>query len=237
MHDRQFRELATRLLNAGVSPRRVRRLVSELRDHFEDLRKELSATGLSSQEVDAEAFAILGTGAMVEDALARSELRSWLRRWPWIGFTVAPIAMFALLFVSTLAALVFSLDFAVNSLGLDFAGRAGLRSFAQAVPGIAVWVIPIAAAWVCCALALSRRAPAIWAVVGALLICSVGALTNTQVEFPPEARHGVMSAGIGFSTEALLLPLSRTALTLAVVLAAYFWLRYSQSRAESSQAA
>jgi magnesium-transporting ATPase (P-type) len=235
MHDRRFREVAAQLVNAGVSPRRVRRLVAELTDHCDDLREELLATGLSREEADTEAVARLATDAMVEDVLARPELRSWVRRWPWISFTVVPIAMFAVLFVATLAALVFSIDFAVNSLGLDFGGSTGLRSFARAVAGFAVWVLPIAAASACCALALSRRAPAIWTMVGVLLISSIGALTNAQVEFPPAAPHGVVGAGIGFSTDALLLPISRAALTLTVVLAAYFWLRNSQRRAESAE--
>jgi len=232
MRDRRFHEIAFQLLNAGVSPRRVRRLVAELADHHDDLRNELSATGLSRQEADTEAFARLATDAMVADVLARPELRSWVRRWPWIAFTVVPIAMFAVLFVGMLATLVFSLDFAQNSLGLDFGRSAGLRSFTQGLLGAAVWILPIVAASACCALALSRRAPALWATAGVLLVSALGAVTSAQVEFPPAGPHGVLSAGIGFSTDALLLPISRTALTLAVVLAAYFWLRNSQSRAE-----
>ena len=231
---RDFRDVATQLLDAGVSPRRVRRLVSELTDHCDDLREELSATGLSHQEADAEALSRLAADAMVKDVLARPELRSWVRRWPWVAFTVVPIAMLVVLFVGTMAALVFSIDFAVNRLGVDIGGTAGLRSFAQALPGVAVWVMPIVAASACCALALSRRAPAIWTVVGVFLTSSIGALTNAQMEFQSAAPHGVISAGIGFGTDALLLPISRTALTLTVVLAAYFWLRNSQQRAESA---
>lgn len=234
MHDHRFREVATRLLDAGMSPRRVRRLVAELTDHFNDLRNELVATGSSSQEAETEAFARLATDAMVEDVLARPELRSWVRRWPWIAFTVVPIVMFAVLFVATLAALVFSIDFAVNSLGVDLGHSTVLRTFARALPVAVMWVLPIIAASACCALALSRRVPAIWATVSVLLISSIGALTNAQMEFPSAAPHGVVGAGIGFSTDALLLPIGRTALTLTVVLATYFWLlRQSRSRGGS----
>jgi hypothetical protein len=235
MRNRRFREVAVQLINAGVSPRRVRRLVSELNDHCDDLREALMATGLSREEADTEAVARLATDAMIADVLARPELRSWVRRWPWISFTVVPIAMFAVLFVATLAALVFSIDFAVNSLGVDFSGSAGLRSLPRVLLALDIWVLPIIAASACCALALSRRAPAIWTIVGVLLISSIGALTNAQVEFSPGAPHGVFNAGIGFSTEALLLPISRAALTLTVALAAYFWLRHLQSHAASSR--
>jgi hypothetical protein len=232
MRDHRFHEITFQLLNAGVSPRRVRRLVAELADHHDDLLAELNATGLSRQEADTEAFARLDTDAMVADVLARPELRSWVRRWPWIAFTVVPIAMFAVLFVGMLATLAFSLDFAQNSLGLNFGSSASLGSFTRGLLGAAVWILPIIAASACCALALSRRAPAIWATASVLLVSALGAVTNAQVEFLPAAPHGVLSAGIGFRTDALLLPISRTALTLAVVLAAYFWLRNSQSRAE-----
>ena len=80
MRNLRFREVASRLLNAGVSPRRVRRLVAELTDHCDDLREELMATGLSRQEADTEAVARLATDAMVEAVLSRPELRSWVRR-------------------------------------------------------------------------------------------------------------------------------------------------------------
>src|SRR4051812_34998068 len=115
---RDFHHVATQPLNAGVSLRRVRRLESELADHYDDLREELSATGLSQQEAETEALARLATDAMIKDVLARPELRSWVRRRPWIAFTVVPIAMLAVLFVATLATLAFSIDFAVNRLGV-----------------------------------------------------------------------------------------------------------------------
>ena len=232
MRDRAFREVAAQLLDAGVSPRRVRRLVAELVDHHDDLREELSAAGLSRQEADTEAFARLATDAMVADVLARPELRSWVRRWPWIAFTLVPLASFAVLFVGMLATLAFSLDFAQNSLGLDFGSSARVRSFTQGLLGAAIWTLPIVAAAASCAVALSRRAPAIWAMISVLLVSALGAVTSAQVEFMPAAPHGVLSAGLGFSTDTLLLPISRTALTLIVVLAAYFWLRNSQRRAQ-----
>jgi hypothetical protein len=232
MRDRRFHEIALQLLNAGVSPRRVRRLISELADHHDDLREELSAAGLSSQEADEEAFAKLATDAMVAEVRARPELRSWVRRWPWVAFTVVPVALFATLFVAMLLTLAFSLDFAQNSLGLNFSTSARLGAFTQGLLGTAVWILPIVAASASCALALSRRAPAIWAMISVLLVSALGAVTNAQVEFMPVAPHGVLSAGLGFSTDTLSLPMSRTALTLAVVLAAYFWLRNYQRRAE-----
>jgi hypothetical protein len=88
-----------------------------------------------------------------------------------------------------------------------------------------------------CAVALLRRAPAIWAVVGVVLISLIGGLTNAQLQMPPVVSRPAFGAGIGFSTESLLPPLSRAALTLTVVLLAYFWVRSSRMRVGSTDAA
>jgi hypothetical protein len=234
MRNSRFHDVAERLLNAGVSPRRVRRLISELADHFDDLREELKARGLTSEEADAEATSRLATGALVEGVLARPELRSWVRRWPWAAFTVLPVAMYASLFATELAVLVFSVEFAKNELGMDFSSSAWLVLTVRTLLGGAEWALPIVAAGACCAIALLRRAPAIWATTGVVLISLLGALTNAQLDLPPAVPRAALGAGIGFNTESLLLPISRAAVTLTVVLVAYFWIRHTQNRAESS---
>jgi hypothetical protein len=236
MRNSQFRDVAEQLLDAGVSPRRVRRMMSELADHYDDLREELRARGLSSEEVDAEAFARLGTRALVEGVLARPELRSWARRWPWLAFTVVPLGMYAALSVATILIAIFSIDIAKSAMGVEFASSSGLQVLARALLGSVVWVAPIVAAAACCAVALSRRVAAIWAVVGVVLISCVGALINAQLELPPVVTRPAIGAGIGFSTDSLLPPISRAALTLTIVLSGYFWIRRARSRATSSQA-
>jgi hypothetical protein len=117
------------------------------------------------------------------------------------------------------------------------AGSAGLVLVVRALPGGAVWALPIVAAGACCAIALLRRVPAIWATTGVVLISLPGALTNAQLDLPPAVPRAALGAGIGFSTESLLFPISRAAVTLSVVLVAYFWIRHTQNRAESSHEA
>ena len=233
MRNTRFRGIAEQLLNAGVSPRRVRRMVAELADHFEDLREEMEARGLSRQEAELEAAAKLGTGALIEGVLARPELRSWVRRWPLAAFTIVPLAMFASLFIAAMAALVIAVELAKNGLGIEFANSTGLQLFGQVFLGGVIWALPIIAAAACCAVALSRRAPAVWVVVGVALISLIGALTNAQIELPPVVPKAAFGAGIGFSTKSLLLPITRAACTLTAVLPAYFWFRGVQKRASS----
>src|SRR5258706_14441396 len=80
----RFAGLSERLLRAGVGPRRVRRLVSELEAHFDDLVAELQSTGLSRSESESQAAVRLGTeDVLAASIITRPELRSWARRWPW----------------------------------------------------------------------------------------------------------------------------------------------------------
>jgi len=237
MRNTLFPGVAEQLLDAGVSPRRVRRMLAELTDHFEDLCAELQAGGLSRQEAEAEAASRLKTEALVDGVLARPELRSWVRRWPWLAFTVVPIAMYAALSVATIFATVFSVEFAKNMLGMDITSSVWMRLFARTLLGSVVWVLPIVAAAACCVVALSRRVPAIWAVVGVVLVSSIGAVTNAQLQLPPVVPRPALGAGIGFRTDSLLLPVSRASLTLTIVLVGYFWFRMMQMRGRSSQTA
>jgi hypothetical protein len=115
MHEVRFAGIAERLLRAGVAPRHVRRTVFELAGHFEDLRTELRARGLSEAEVDTEASARLGADAIVDATLAQPELRSWTWRRPVIAFTILPLATYAALFVTTLRLLVIGVNVSARS--------------------------------------------------------------------------------------------------------------------------
>jgi hypothetical protein len=76
-----FASLSERLLRGGVAPKYVRRTVTELRDHFSDVKDEALASGLSHDEAEREASSRLGTeDVIVDDILAKPELQSWAAR-------------------------------------------------------------------------------------------------------------------------------------------------------------
>jgi hypothetical protein len=234
MRNGQLGDVAERLLQAGVSPKRVRRTASELSDHFDDLRQEMIASGLSNDEANAEAYARLRVDLLVDSYLTSSGAQSWVRRWPLPAFTVLPLVIYSALFVSAVAILPASAELAKAALGFDLATSNALRCFGQAYLNSVVWLSPIAAAAACCAIALARRASATWAVIAVVLIGSIGALTNAQLQIPPTGPATTINAGIGISTESLLLPAIRAAVTLIVVLLAYFWLRQAQKQSTSA---
>ena len=232
MHEVRFADIAEQLLRGGVAPRHVRRTVFELSAHFEDLLDELRARGLSEEDAAIEASARLGADAMVAETLARPELRSWMRRRPLVAFALMPVAAYVALFVIGLSLLLGCVELAQKEFGMSLARSNGLQSLAVAVmPGI-VWFLPASVAAACCGIALTRRAPLCWPIVGAALVSLLGATTNAQLTFPPMVDSPAFGAGVGFSTDAMSLPLFRAGATLFVVLLPYIWLGRRQLRAE-----
>lgn len=95
-----YRSLSRTLLRGGIAPRRVRRIVDELRDHVQDLRTDAIAKGMTELEAASWASSRLGSVQQVADEmLARPELRSWTGRWPWAMFTLLPPFLMAALVV------------------------------------------------------------------------------------------------------------------------------------------
>src|SRR6266571_1398831 len=96
-----FHELRERLLRAGVTPRHVRRYLTELADHLADLRAEEERAGRS--RADAESAALVRLGGVDNLAKAMIEQRqfqSWCVRARcfvsppsafWLGPTSLPV--------------------------------------------------------------------------------------------------------------------------------------------------
>ncbi len=83
MPEPRFDSLQRSLLDSGVAPRCVRRIVVEVGEHYEDARQEALDYGLKPDEASAEARARLGNEAsIVSAASARPELLCWAHRWP-----------------------------------------------------------------------------------------------------------------------------------------------------------
>jgi len=230
MRETRFAGVAEQLLRVGVAPRHVRRMVFELSGHFEDLLDELRARGLAECDAEAEASARLGAEGVVAAVLARPELRSSMRRWPLAAFVILPVAAYAALFVAGLTLLVVCVEFAEKGLGAPLASSNSLQHLATAFLTGITWLLPATVAAWCCAIALARRAPLLWPIVGVALISLLGATTNAQLQLPPLVDRPALGAGIGFSTEALFLPLFRAGATFLVVLLPYIWLGRVQPR-------
>ena len=98
MPDPDFKRLANRLLENGIPPRRVRRTLGELEDHYRDIVDEAIVNGVSDEDARAQAAARLGDmDDVVAGMLACPDLRGWAFRHPRIAVVFYPVAcLFAL---------------------------------------------------------------------------------------------------------------------------------------------
>lgn len=98
MREPDLSRLRGRLLDSGISPRRVRRTVRELEDHYRDLVDEAADNGVPLEEARKRAAARLGDmDDVVAGMLASPNLRGWAYRHPRIAVVFYPVAcLFAL---------------------------------------------------------------------------------------------------------------------------------------------
>ena len=98
MRDPMFERLRSELMEAGVAPRHIRRLVSELSDHIEDLRLEALSVGKSKQEAYEFAVGRIGDQKLIAQGMRENaDLRTWIYRYPRIARVYLPVAWALLL--------------------------------------------------------------------------------------------------------------------------------------------
>lgn len=98
MHDPMFETLRSELLESGVAPRHIRRLVSELSDHVEDLRLEALSGGKSEHEAIKFATGQIGDQKLIADCMrSNADFRAWIYRYPRIARVYLPVAWALLL--------------------------------------------------------------------------------------------------------------------------------------------
>lgn len=98
MHESNFRELRTGLLQAGIAPRHARRTVREIRDHFEDIVDARLADGCDSRTARQIASQEIGeAGPIIAAMQSCPELLCWGRRFPRLAVVVYPLTCLALL--------------------------------------------------------------------------------------------------------------------------------------------
>ena len=100
-----FRQFRLRLLQAGVAPRHVRRMLAELTDHYEDLYSGALCDDMGEASAAQFAAVSLGEPEMLARAVIRQrELRRWPYRYPRIALFVLPVACLVALPAMPLAA-------------------------------------------------------------------------------------------------------------------------------------
>lgn len=93
-----FGILRRELLEAGISPRRTHRAITELNDHFDDIVDAAMADGHNRSDAELMAMEALGELSEVTAGMARQpELKSWAWHHPRLALFVYPLACLAAL--------------------------------------------------------------------------------------------------------------------------------------------
>lgn len=225
-----YQALSLELLRGGIAPRRVRRIVHELRGHFLDLHVAALDQGMSQSEADAWAAAKLGNdGEVAREILSRPELQSWASRWPWAIYALVP----PILFSGLVVALIFSLGWVIEIYGshvMEEGGADGPHAWFYGTIdytlATCVYFGPVALCALFCRMAVYRRCRSGWPIIGILVVCIFGGSLDlamywgehewtmglTLFLYPPFPNPGVA--------------LVRVSLYLLLTLAPYvYWLR------------
>ncbi len=176
-------KLGRKLLRGGVKPRFVRRTLTELQQHHEDLHEQYLAEGMDSHEASARAHESLGDHQAIADAiLCRPELRSWSFRFPGMVYFLSPLLIFLLIFIANLAAITLTV--------IQYQGMGTAAMPAWLPPLIETLILfnsyllaPLLVAAFCIA-ARNRMMVMTWPVAGMVLLAFVSAGQSVTTVWP-----------------------------------------------------
>jgi hypothetical protein len=230
MPNHSFSSVRERLLQGGVAPRHVERTLFELEGHFADLLAELELAGHSRDASESLATSRLGSDdVIVASVMARPELRSHARRWPWLVFGLLPLA--ALIGLSLTSLFLFScvIEYAENSAGLRPGTSPILRGLAEFLAADVQWIIPTAVSGMCYLEAARRRASMKWPLTGTTVVALLAGLTQVKLGWSADAPKGFISGGFGFTSDYTgFVATLRAAFILTLTLIPYLWWQRTQ---------
>lgn len=219
------------LIQAGIAPRRARRILREFAEHRADLLAEQRDLGSS------EAAAVVATNTrlgseqqLVANLLRRPELRSWTRRRPAVAFALVPLLSLVVAFITSLWGLTALVAWRKASGDTLTRASAVIHIINEYAGVYLLWVLPLATAAAFGLLAARRRETSRWPWAGILATCFIGALTNFSFSLPPMAEAPSMGAGIGIGADNMGSVLIRAGSTALLALIPYLWLRHLQRR-------
>jgi hypothetical protein len=198
-----FRELREQLLRAGVAPRHVRRYLTELADHFADLRAEENRPGRSPADAEVTAMARLGSMDNLANAMIEQrQFQSWCARVPWAMFSIAPALVLAAAWIVALFILWSGWNIFLPGAATPF-GTGHYRLFDLAniyfQIGRSIYLgAPIFVGWGIGLLAIRQRIKALWPLMSFVLVAFIGGTGQVHAH-PPLAPGELPHVSMGFT--------------------------------------
>lgn len=195
--DLGFLNLSTRLLKGGVAPKYVRRTIAELQDHYADLFEAELKAGLSQEDAEQEALALLGKeDDLAAEVLTKGDLRSWTSRWPWALYGLAPVAAS---FVLTILFITLSILPAGAMEIIDMENvPAVIPILIESGIFIAINILPLVVATLVCYQVTIRRDPLVWPIIGLSLLCALAVAFQFRLTWPTPELQGSLSVSLGY---------------------------------------
>ena len=204
-----FSELRESLLRAGVAPRHVKRYLTELADHLNDLKVEEERAG--HNPVDAESAALIrlgGTDELAKAMIEQRQFQSWCVRAPWAMFGVAPVLILVGVYFVACLILWSWWKIFLPRIDMPFAQLNGLANFYLVVGWLLYYGAPIFVGWGIGFIAVRQRLWTVWPFVGLILTTWIGCVAQVHVRrtvVPGGSGHVSMGFSLGPSVESSLL--------------------------------
>ncbi len=197
---RALDELRERLLRAGVAPRHVRRYLTELNEHLDDLRAEEERAGRSRFEAEAAALSRLGSmDVLAEAMIGRRQLQSWSARAPWAIFGLAPIFTLAAAWFVALFILWSGWRLFLPGADTPFGGTPyeGFVNIYFQVGRMIYFGAPFVIGWGIGLIAIRQRLNVAWPAIGLILLAYLAGTAQVHAN-RKEVLNGIGHIGMGF---------------------------------------
>ena len=188
-------ELRERLLRAGVAPRHVRRYLSELNDHLADLIAEEERAGRNRRDAEMAALSRLGNPDQLAKAMiGRRQFQSWCARAPWAMFSVTPLVLLLLAYLSSCFILwsgwQIYLPAADTPFGQSSPAIYTLQNIYFQIGRMIYFTAPVVIGLAIGLAAIRQRLKAIWPMIGIALVAWMGGTAQIHA-----SRSGVSRVG------------------------------------------
>jgi hypothetical protein len=178
-----YESVREQLLRAGIAPRHANRYIVELREHLADLTARERSAGLDEKTAAERARAKLGTDAQLAQTMIDKTPRSLASRAPWAMFALLPVVAL----IAIVGAIVYAMFQLLTPAHLTWPGGVpntytGLITVTSLV---ANYLLGPAIAAGCIVLALRHRIASSWVWIGLTLIAVLSGLLGFHMNTLP----------------------------------------------------